>query len=116
VYFDVPRVPPNALFKVSIALRPESWTAPGDGAVFRVGVSDGSEYTELRRQAVQPQALRSDRRRFPLEVDLSRWAGRSIRIVLNTEPGEVDNAVNDSALWGAPRIVPGAARAPSPAR
>ena len=35
-------------------MKPESWTAEGNGVLFLVGVSDGKRFDELFRQHVNP--------------------------------------------------------------
>lgn len=102
-------VPEGAVLRTAAALRPDSWKSPSDGAIFRVGVSDGPTYTNLAREVVRPQDVPSDRRWFPIEIDLSAYAGRQVQVIFNTEPGESGNAVGDACVWGSPRIVPGAA-------
>jgi hypothetical protein len=58
-----------------LRLRPDSWEVPGDGAQFRVGISEGKTYEELLRQYVNPK--RGDRRWFTARLDLPRMkAGR----------------------------------------
>jgi hypothetical protein len=97
-------VPPGAVLKTDIGLREEAWTGDGDGALFRVGVSDGAAYSEQFRQQVAPLTNPGDRRWIPLTIDLSQWAGKRVDIIFNTEPGPANNAVRDAAVWGAPRI------------
>jgi hypothetical protein len=102
-------VPEGAVLRAAAALRPDSWNNPGDGAIFRIGVSDGPVYTGLYRQVIRPQDEPGDRRWFPVEVDLSAYAGKQVKIIFNTEPGEYGNAVSDACVWGDPRIVPAVA-------
>lgn len=102
-------VPDGAVLRTAAALRPDSWMSESDGAIFRIGVSDGTTYTNLVREVVRPQDEPSDRRWFPIEIDLSAYAGRQVQVIFNTEPGESGNAVGDACVWGLPRIVPGSA-------
>lgn len=97
-------VPRDAWFEVAFALKPESWDQPGDGAQFRVGVSDGRLYEELLREYVNPK--RGDRRWFSARLDLSAYEGRQIKLILNTDPGppEGRDAANDLAVWAEPRL------------
>jgi hypothetical protein len=97
-------VPPNAWLETSFALRPDSWDRPGDGAQFRVGVSEGRTYDELLRQYVNPK--RGDRRWFSARLDLSAYEGRQVKVIMNTDPGPPGdgNSENDWAVWGAPQI------------
>lgn len=101
--YDI-EVPPDAWFEVSFALKPEVWDLPGDGAQFRVGVSDGDRYEELLRQYVNPK--RGDRRWFSARLDLSAYEGRTVKLIMNTDPGPpgTGNATNDLAVWGDPRV------------
>jgi hypothetical protein len=98
-------IPPDAVLRTAAALRPDVWFAPGDGALFRIGVSDGKTYTEFWRQPIRPQEVPADRRWFPVEIDLSAFAGQRVEVIFNTEPGPSGNAVSDACVWGAPRIV-----------
>ena len=94
----------DAWFDVSFAMKPETWDQPGDGAQFRVGVSDGRVYEELLKQYVNPK--RGDRRWFSARLDLSAYEGRQVKLILNTDPGlpgSVDTA-NDLAVWAEPRV------------
>jgi hypothetical protein len=102
-------IPPRAVLRTAAALRPDVWGSPGDGALFRIGISDGATYTEFYKQMIQPFDVPADRRWFPVEVDLSAYAGRTVKVIFNTEPGDAANAVADACIWGAPRIVPGEA-------
>jgi hypothetical protein len=97
-------VPQDAWLEVAFAMKPETWELPGDGAQFRVGVSDGRVYEELLRQYVNPK--RGDRRWFSVRLDLSAYEGRPVKLIFNTDPGPPegrDNA-NDLAVWAEPRL------------
>jgi hypothetical protein len=97
-------VPRDAWFEVAFAMKPETWDQAGDGAQFRVGVSDGRVYEELLRQYVNPK--RGDRRWFSARLDLSAYEGRQVKLILNTDPGppEGRDRDNDLAVWAEPRI------------
>jgi len=98
------KVPQDAWFEVSFAMKPETWDLPGDGAQFRIGISDGRMYEELLRQYVNPKG--GDRRWFSVRLDLSAYEGRQIKLILNTDPGppEGSDTANDLAVWAEPRI------------
>jgi hypothetical protein len=97
-------IPDDAWFDVSFALKPEAWDLPGNGAVFRVGVSAGGTYEELLNQYVNPK--RGDRRWFSARLDLSAYDGQTVELILNTDPGppRTGDAENDLAVWAAPRV------------
>ena len=91
---------------VSLGLREESWVRPGDGVLFRVGISRGDVYEELVSLVVNPFANPADRQWYPLLLDLSPYAGDAVEIIFNTNAGvNSENAANDLAVWGEPKIV-----------
>jgi hypothetical protein len=98
------QIPADAWLETSFALKPEVWQKPTDGAQFRVGVSEGRTYDELLRQVVVPS--RGDTRWFTARFDLSQFAGRTVKVIFNTDPGAPGSrSVDfDEAVWGAPRI------------
>jgi hypothetical protein len=97
-------VPADAWLETSFALKPEVWQQKTDGAQFRIGVSEGRTYDELLRQVVVPS--RGDTRWFTARLDLSVYAGRTVKVIFNTDPGPPGSrSVDfDEAVWGAPRI------------
>ncbi len=97
------RVPYDAWLETSFAIKPDAWSRT-DGAQFRIGVSEGRTYDELLRQAVVPS--RGDTRWFTARLDLSAYAGQTVKVIFNTDPGppRSKNAEFDEAVWGAPRI------------
>jgi hypothetical protein len=102
-------VPDEAWLKFSLGLLEESWTIPGDGVLFQIGVSSGPEYVELLSLVVNPYGNPTDRGWQPLVLDLSQFAGENVDLIFNTyasPPPNPDKDHNgDAALWGAPRIV-----------
>ncbi len=97
-------VPPDAWLETNFGLRPDSWEQPGDGAQFRVGISEGRTYEEVLKQYVNPK--RGDRRWFSARLDLSAYEGRQVKLIFNTDPGAngAHNIDNDFSVWGEPRI------------
>jgi len=99
-------MPGRAWLEVSLALREDVWSAPGDGVLFRVGISFDGRYEELVTRVVNPRAVDADRGWIPVTVDLSPFAGKRASLIFNTAPGlDGDNRENDQALWGEPRVV-----------
>lgn len=72
---------------------------PGDGILFRVAVvdDDGRETLVAERHWGQHAWE-------PLEADLSRWAGRRIRIKVVADVGPNDNSIGDWAAWSDLRL------------
>ena len=97
-------IPPDAWLEVNFGLRPDSWEMPGDGAQFRVGISEGKTYEELLKQYVNPK--RGDRRWVTARLDLSAYEGRQVNLIFNTDPGPngAHDSTNDLAVWGEPRL------------
>ena len=99
--------PPASQLQASLGLRMESWVQEGNGVVFRVGVSDGRNYTELIKRYVNPYSAQDDRRWIPVDIDLSPFAGKAVDIIFNTDPspqGVPADGRNDLALWGEPTV------------
>jgi len=99
-------IPGRAWLEVSLALREEAWSAPGDGVLFRVGISFDGRYQELVTRVVNPRDVEADRGWIPVGIDLSPFAGKQASVIFNTGAGlSGDNRDNDHALWGEPRVV-----------
>ena len=102
-------VPADAWLRTALAMRPDAWGTEGDGVRFRVGVVEGDRVRVLSSHYIDPKGHADERRWIPLRVDLSRYAGQTIDLVLGTDPGpEGDtDARSDWAVWAAPAIVVG---------
>jgi hypothetical protein len=79
---------------------------PSDGVTFRVRVAQG-DAPEAALGEVQFERHSAAKTWEEAEVDLSVWAGRSIRLQLETHPGPKNDTTCDRGLWGAPRVVCG---------
>lgn len=98
-------VPEDGWLEVSLGLREEAWARPGDGVLFRVGISRAGVYEELVSLVVNPFANPADRQWYPIMLDLAPYAGDTVEIIFNTNAGaNSENAANDLAVWGEPRI------------
>ncbi len=96
-------------FQSTLALDPQVWGVDvGDGARYLVSVAPldrqgrpGASETVLDT-TVNPRAQGAHRRWLPVEADLSRWAGRVVRVSLSTEHlGDVNY---DWSGWGQPVV------------
>jgi hypothetical protein len=98
-------IPTDAWLETSFGLKPEVWQKPTDGAQFRIGIAEGRTYDELLRQLVVPS--RGDTRWFTARLDLSAYAGRTVKVIFNTDPGPPGTGHTDfdEAVWGEPRIM-----------
>jgi len=101
-------IPDAAHLRVFLGVKEEAWTKPGDGVLFRFGVSDGRQYEELLNQVVDPANSPNDRQWLKQDIDLSAYAGQQMDLIFNTNtspPRRGDNGANDFAVWGEPSIV-----------
>jgi hypothetical protein len=86
---------------------PEHHEAPSDGVTFRVRVTDvdapvgvlGDIAHEVHTAAMKWEDA---------VANLSPWAGKSIRLQLESHPGPNNNTTCDGSYWGAPTLVVGA--------
>ena len=101
------RIPEDAWLRVHVGMKPETWAAEGDGALFYVVISDGRSDEKLFEQYVNPFANPGERKWIPVMVDLSQYAGEEMNIIFNTRNGKGDrqDLNNDFAVWGAPEII-----------
>ncbi len=106
VTYALPRVPDGAQLQLGVALQPESWTAKGDGVVFQVDVLDGNQTATVFQRYVDPKHVEADRRWIDAQVDLSAYAGRSIRLRFSTSSGPAGDNQSDWAVWGEPVLLP----------
>ncbi len=106
-------VPQDGWLKVSLGIKEQGWTMPGDGVVFQIGISTGTAYEELLRLVVNPFSEPADRQWKDLTLDLSPYSGKEVDLIFNTlsspdpphgQPPK-DDRNGDLALWGAPRVV-----------
>ena len=100
-------IPDDAWLRVYVGMKPETWAAHGDGALFFVRISDGRTDEGLFEQYVNPFANPGERKWIPVMVDLSQYAGDEMNIIFNTRNGKGDqqDVNNDFAVWGAPEII-----------
>lgn len=97
-------------FQSTLALDPSMWRVDaGDGVRFLVTVTpltrqaEAGEGVTVLDQTVNPRARQEQRRWVPVEADLSRWAGGTVRLTLHTEHGADPNF--DWGGWGEPMVV-----------
>ena len=107
IFHDV-KVPPHARLRLFLGLKEDAWSRGTDGVYFRVGVAHGDVYKDLVTRNIDPFRVAGDRGWVPIEIDLSEYAGETIKVIFNTQeslPGRVPNGMYDFAVFGAPRLV-----------
>ena len=97
------QLPRGTKLQFAVALKPEAWGKPGDGVDFQVEVRNGSESEIAFSRYVDPKNDPSDRRWIYASVDMDRFAGEEIDLVLKTLPHS--SADFDWAGWASPRLV-----------
>lgn len=98
-------IPENAVLKVSLGVLEKGWTMEGDGVLFRVGITVGSQYDELLRLVRNPFANPPDRPWHEITLDLAEYAGERVDVLFSTNSSLAgDNRNGDFAVWGSPRI------------
>ena len=107
IFKDV-TIPDGGRLRMFIAVHENAWTQDGsDGVLFRFGVDDG-HYDELLNQHVDPRHNANDRGWLPVDIDLSAYAGQTVKLIFNTNtnlPGREVNTAFDQAIWGEPAII-----------
>jgi hypothetical protein len=88
---------PHAAFRCLVGKRDGS--DRGDGILFRVAVlsADGAE-TVVAEKAWAEYAW------TPLEADLSRWAGQTVRLKVIADAGRANDSTGDWACWAGMKI------------
>jgi hypothetical protein len=93
---ELPRAE-SVWFRSRVALDMMTPAGESDGALFRVE-AEGQGRTAAR------EALAGDARGADLDLDLSAWTGRMVRIRLSVDPGPDRDPSFDWARWLGPRI------------
>jgi len=97
------RVPPDATLRFGFGLDERHLLRLSDGARFVIRLSDPSGATEEAWSgSSDPLRREGDRRWQDVEVDLGRWAGQTVDLILSVEPG--GNPYGDWAAWSNPVI------------
>jgi hypothetical protein len=98
-------LPENAWLRVSLGVKEEGWTMPGDGVTFGIVISDGKSPVSVMNLELNPFTVSADRGWRDELLDLSEFAGETVDVIFNTRAGSRNDTNGDLALWGSPRIV-----------
>ena len=97
--FEPVALPPSAPSALRAWVGKGDGSDLGDGILYRVVVIDeAGDETQAGRQKVE------DHRWLPMEADLGRWAGKSVRLKLVTDVGEADSSTGDWGCWADFRV------------
>jgi hypothetical protein len=99
---------PGDRLELVYGLNPDRWLElPPTPVGFGVAIeSDGIEH-ELVARVLDPRTRAADRAWIPARIDLSRWAGRAVTLVLRVSGPAGEWPQYDRAGWGDPRIIAG---------
>jgi hypothetical protein len=108
----VPRDRP--ILETAIGMNPDRWLGAPIGPLdFRVAVQSGDDTAQtVFARAIDPRGDVRMRRWLPVVLDLSRYAGEPITLVLSIEGSGAQSEAGDLAGWAAPAFVAGSAALP----
>jgi hypothetical protein len=91
-------------FRADLAAAPEAWTLEGDGVTFSLYVEDSAGMHLVDSRYVDPKHHQQDRRWVPMEVNLARFRGEVVRLILVVGSGPAGDRRYDWAGWGEPHL------------
>ena len=103
MHIDVPPGVKRLAFAVAMDPAVYAGTMPicGAGADFTMEARDsGGTITQLFERYIDPKHIIAQRHWIDESVDISRWAGSSVDLLLSTAPGPEYNLCADWAVWG----------------
>ena len=96
---DVPEGPDEKL-KLSYTIDPAMWQGPGDGVNFRLEVQGTSGSIEkVFESYIDPKHNPGERRWMNATVDLTKYQGQKIKLLLSTDGGPNGDTAGDWAEW-----------------
>jgi hypothetical protein len=98
------RIEPRTVLRADLAVAPQAWSKEGDGVVFTVYVEDEAGMHLLYSRYVDPKHHQADRQWLPLQVDLTAFGGKLVRIILAASGGPAGDQRYDWAGWGEARL------------
>jgi arylsulfatase A-like enzyme len=107
-------VPRGGVLAAGLGIEELDWTTDACAVEFRVGVIAGEQETILHRTVVDPVRRAEDRRWVDVNVDLSTFAGRTVRLRLATAPADAARPGTSLPVWADPVVLaPSAAERPN---
>jgi hypothetical protein len=99
-------VPAGAALRTAIGVHPSAWYSyPKSSVRFAIGVEHDGGRDELFSRELDPHIEMSERGWFPIELSLAAYAGRRVRLVLETSTERVQGERLEMGGFGDPRIV-----------
>ncbi len=105
-------VPQRAELRVSLGVPESVWAMPSEGMLLRILIARGDVEGPMQYYVrhLNPFSNRTDRGWQDVTVDLSAFAGQTIRLFFNTNftppaAADPDGPMPGLAVWGGPRIL-----------
>jgi|GEM_PF-1284930 len=95
----------GAKLAFAVAMAPESWTQPGDGATFAIYLQTNQDTEQLFSTYIDPKHNEQDRRWHSQVVDLNAYAGQTVTLIFETGIGPGGDFQYDWAGWGEPQLL-----------
>ena len=94
-------VGPAACLEVAYGMFPSTYDEVGDGVRFTIRVADDVVLNEF----VDAKRIVESRRWFERSIDLGKWAGKTVDVVLTTAAEPSGNPNHTAAGWGKLRVI-----------
>jgi hypothetical protein len=97
----------NTSLVFGIGLDPRVWSpTKGDGVEFEIFIQDSPNHmVQVFDRYMDPKHNSADRLWMDFQVELSRFAGKTVDVHFLTHPGPVGNSDYDWAVWSNPILV-----------
>lgn len=105
VTFPALKVGNDAVLYFAYGIKEVAWPQIKNEVRFTIGVESTSGYEKVFDAKLHPRKRKADRGWHRRELDLSRFAGQSIKIVLRTRVGWRRSTQHAWAGWANPRLV-----------
>jgi len=109
ITFPALEIGKQAVFQFAYGIKEAAWPLIKNAVRFTISIESGTRREIVFEAKLQPRKRRSDRGWQKRELDLARFAGQSIRVILQTRMGWRRSNEYAWAGWANPRIVHAAA-------
>lgn len=99
------KIKPFTHLSTALAIAPQAWGQEGDGVAFSVYVEDDAGIHLLYSRYVDPKHHQEDRRWLPLQLSLTRYSNKLVRVILVTNSGPAGDLRYDWSGWAEPILV-----------
>jgi hypothetical protein len=95
-------IEPHTTLWSSLAVAPGAWTLDGDGVTFSVYIEDETGIHLVFSRYIDPKHHQQDRNWLPIQINLSSFENKLVRLILTVGSGPAGDRRNDWAGWGEP--------------